>query len=219
MKLLNKIRAQKWSLHLLLRWMLGLGVVLVAMRIYFDLAEDVWAREGFAWDAPIIMAIHQFSSPALDKFMLAITQLGQWAAVLVAIGASIYFARCKNWLDSTAVLVSLAGASAINAALKILLLRPRPALFIPLVTETGFSFPSGHVTAAGAVFGFLAVVLWRRGRRLWAALCAGLVPAVAISRIYLGVHYPSDTLSALIFSFLWLLVLFFARDRYERQPG
>jgi undecaprenyl-diphosphatase len=189
------------------------------MWIYFDLAEDVWSHEGFAWDGPIIVAIHQFSNPALDKFMLALTQFGQLGAILVAIAAAVYFAKKRNWLDSMAVLFSLGGGVAINALLKILFVRSRPTLFIPLVNEPGFSFPSGHVTAAGAVYGFLAVVLWRRGKRLWAALCAGLVLAVAISRIYLGVHYPSDTLSAVIFSFLWLLILFFVRDRYEGRQG
>ncbi len=215
MKLVNKIRSHEW--HLLLRWMLGLGIVLVAVWVYFDLAEDVLVREAFVWDSPIIMAIHQFSSPGLDSFMLAITQMGQWGAILIAIGASIYFAKHRDLLDSAAVLFSLGAGVTINALLKILFMRPRPALFIPLVNEPGFSFPSGHVTAAGAVFGFLAIMLWRRGKRLWAMLCASLVLLVAISRIYLGVHYPSDTLSALIFSFLWLLILFFVRDRYERQ--
>jgi undecaprenyl-diphosphatase len=217
MKIPHKTQSQKWPLRLLLRWTLGLGVLLFTLWVYFDLAEDVLFHEGFAWDKPIIMAIHQFSSPASDQFMLAVTQMGQAGAILVAIAAGVYFAKKKNWLDSIAVLFSLAAGEAINTLLKIMLVRPRPTLFIPLVNESGFSFPSGHVTAAGAVFGFLAVVLWRKGKRLWAALCVALVLAVAISRIYLGVHYPSDTLSALIFSFLWLIILFFVRDRYQSQ--
>ncbi len=215
MKLVSNIRSHEWQL--LLRWMLGLGLVLLAVWVYFDLAEDVLIHKAVAWDSPIIMAIHQLGSPGLDSFMLAITQMGQWGAILTAIGAAIYFARHKDLLDSAAVLFSLGAGATINALLKILFVRPRPAFFIPLVNEPGFSFPSGHVTAAGAVFGFLAVILWRKGKRLWAVLCASLVLLVAISRIYLGVHYPSDTVSALIFSFLWLLILFFGRDRYERR--
>jgi undecaprenyl-diphosphatase len=101
--------------------------------------------------------------------------------------------------------------------LKFLLTRPRPAFFPPLVVESGFSFPSGHVTASIAVFGFLAVLLWRGRRYGWAILLGALIPIVAISRIYLGVHYPSDTLGSIIFASLWLIVVFSVRDRYLHQ--
>jgi len=92
------------------------------------------------------------------------------------------------------------GATALNTALKLLLSRPRPSLFTPLVSASGFSFPSGHVTASVATFGFLAVLLWREKRFGWAIASLVLVPLVALSRIYLGVHYPSDVLGSLIFA-------------------
>jgi undecaprenyl-diphosphatase len=68
-----------------------------------------------------------------------------------------------------------------------------------------------------AVYGFLAVLLWRQNHWGWAILSGAWVLVVALSRIYLGVHYPSDALGAMIFASLWLMVIFAVRDWYLRQ--
>ena len=82
----------------------------------------------------------------------------------------------------------------------------------PLVVESDFSFPSGHVTASVAAYGFLAVLLWRSGHRFWTGFSVVWILLVAISRVYLGVHYLSDTVGAIAFASLWLLVVFVVRD-------
>jgi membrane-associated phospholipid phosphatase len=213
-KSLNRLTTREWWLSLFSRWGIGLLAVL-AIVVFFELAEDVWEREIFAWDQPIITAIENLRSSGITAAMLVITEFGNLFAFAAAVFAGIYFARKKNQLDSWAIIVSLVGANAINALLKLFLVRPRPELIEPLATASGFSFPSGHVTTAGAVFGFLSVILWRAGRRGWAMVCALVVAAVAVSRVYLGVHYPSDTLAAVVFTILWLIVIFTVRDLYE----
>jgi undecaprenyl-diphosphatase len=202
---------------MILHWLLGLLVVGGLVAIFTDLAEDVWFREGFTWDKPIILAIHQFSNPILGNIMRVVTQAGEAGAIAVVILAASYFAWKHRSVDALAILISFGGAAALNTMLKFLLTRPRPALFPPLVVERGFSFPSGHVTASVAVFGYLAVLLWRSRRFGWAILSGALIPVVAISRIYLGVHYPSDALGSLIFASLWLIVVFSVCDGYLRQ--
>jgi membrane-associated phospholipid phosphatase len=205
--------------HLVIRWLIGLGLVLVLVLIFGEMAEEVWFREGFAWDAPIILSIHRLSNPILDAVMWLVTQTGEIGAVLVVLVAAIWFVRHKRNVDALAIVISLGGAAALNAVMKLIFARPRPSLFPPMVAVSGFSFPSGHVTAAVAVYGFLAVLLWRSGRRGWAILSAFWVVVVAISRIYLGAHYPSDTLGAMVSTSLWLLVVFFIRDRQMRSVG
>jgi membrane-associated phospholipid phosphatase len=202
---------------MIVRWLLGLVVVGGLVAVFTDLAEDVWFREGFTWDKPIILAIHQFSNPILDNLMRVVTQVGEAGAIAVVILAASYFAWRHSSVDALAILIGFGGAAALNTMLKFLLTRPRPALFPPLVAESGFSFPSGHVTVSVAVFGYLAVLLWRGRHFGWAILSGALIPIVAISRIYLGVHYPSDTLGSLIFASLWLIVVFSVRDRHLRQ--
>jgi membrane-associated phospholipid phosphatase len=204
----------KSTKHLVIRWVLGLIVVLGLVAIFTDLTEDVWFSEGFTWDAPLILAIHQFSRPWLDTVMRILTQAGEIGAISVGLLAAILFAWKRNYLDTASILISLSGSAALNTLLKFLLKRPRPDLFPPLVVESGFSYPSGHVTASVAVYGFLAVLLWRSHHRGWAIFLGAWVPVVAISRIYLGVHYPSDTLAALIIASLWLVVVFAVHDWY-----
>jgi membrane-associated phospholipid phosphatase len=182
-----------------------------------NLAEDVWFQEGFSWDAPIILAIHQLSNPTLDTLMRLITQTGEIGAITVAIILAGWFAWKHRYLDAVTILIALCGAVAINTIFKLVFARPRPNLFPPLVMENGFSFPSGHVTASVAVYGFLAVMLWQSNHRGLALLSGAWVLLVAISRIYLGVHYPSDTIAAIAFASLWLIVVFYIRRGYLRS--
>lgn len=217
MESLHKSTKAELSKYLITRWVVGLIMILGLVAVFTDLAEDVWFREGFAWDAPIILAIHQLSRPWLDTLMRILTQAGEAGAISVGLLAAAWFAWKRKHLDAASIIISLSGSAALNTLLKFLLKRPRPGLFPPLVVESGFSFPSGHVTASVAVYGFLAVLLWRNHHRGWAVLSAAWVPVVAVTRIYLGVHYPSDTLGALIFSSLWLVVVFMIRDRYARR--
>ena len=202
-----------------IRWLLGLSLVLVLAGVFTALAEDVWFREGFAWDAPIIQAIHQFSNPWLDPLMSLVTQTGEAGAIVIVVIMAAWFIWKNRRMDALSVVASFGGAAALNTLLKLIFARPRPALFPPLVLENDFSFPSGHVTASVAVYGFLAVLLWRSKHRLWALVAGAWVLLVTVSRIYLGVHYPSDTLAALAFASLWLMMVFAVHDRVARRAA
>jgi len=202
---------------ILARWLLILAVVLGLLAAFTELAKDVWFREGFSWDQPVMLTIHGLSTPTLDVIMWGVTQFGEVGAIAVTVLAAFWFFRKHKPVDAYAILISSSGAAALNTLLKLLLTRPRPALFPPLVVESSFSFPSGHVTASVAAFGYLAVLLWRAKHHGWAIACGSFVPLVALSRVYLGVHYPSDTLGSLTFASLWLIVVFLVRDRYLCQ--
>lgn len=204
---------------IVLRWLVGLGILLTLVAVFTELAEDVWFREGFAWDAPLILALHGFSRPWLDTVMRVATQAGQAGAIVVALALAGWFLWRRRTLDAVTVAISLVGATALNMVLKLLFARPRPALFPPLVVESGFSFPSGHVTTSVAVYGLLAVFLWRQGHRAWAIVAAAWVLVVAVSRIYLGVHYPSDTAGSITFASLWLWAVVAIRTRYADRPA
>jgi membrane-associated phospholipid phosphatase len=101
----------------------------------------------------------------------------------------------------------------LNSLLKLLFARPRPNVFPPLMAETSYSFPSGHTMSAVAVYGLLALLLWQRGQYAWALLPGLWVPLVALSRVYLGVHYPSDVLASLALGTIWLVIVWFTQTR------
>lgn len=216
MSSIKKIR-QSHPAQWLSQYLLGLTIVAVSLFIFTKLAEDVWFKEGFSWDAPIILGIHSLSNPILDILMKLVTQTGNIGAIsLVSIMAGWFFWN-RRQVDAFSILGVFGGAVGINALLKLIFARPRPHLFPPLVVETDFSFPSGHVTAAVAVYGFLAFLLWQNRHRVWAVLSAMWVLVVAFSRIYLGVHYPSDTLAAMTFTSLWLIGVLHARIIFLRR--
>lgn len=208
--------------RLLLRWLIWMAVIASLAIIFARLATDVWFQEDFAWDAQVMLAIHTLSRPWLDSVVRAITLTGGELAAVIALGVVVWRWRVHRLrpherLDAATVLIAFGGAVCINAALKLLFARPRPAVFPPLVSESSYSFPSGHAVAAVALYGLLAVLLWRRGRYGWAIFSGAWVVVVALSRVYLGVHYPSDVLASLAHGTLWLIVVLFARDWYERR--
>lgn len=175
----------------------------ILAAIFLDLTGDVLFKEGLAWDVPLMLAIHHYRRPWLDTLFMAITQTG---GVLLVVPVAGLVGRWwqQQRLEALTLLISCGGAVIINNVLKFLIARPRPQVFPPLTVETSFSFPSGHTMAAVAFYGLLAILLWRK-RHYWGAVCAtGWVVLVSFSRIYLGVHYPSDVAAALAVGLLWL---------------
>ncbi len=205
------------SLPALRVWLPSLLLLTVAAIVFIDLAGDVWLNDGFAWDAPLMLAVHRFGSPGLDGTMIAITQLGTYGAVLVAVSVSAWLWRTKDRLHVWTLVFSFVGAVVINLALKALFARPRPTVFPPLMVEHSYSFPSGHTIGAVGLYGFLALLLWHNRYWLRGILVGLVIPLVALSRVYLGVHYPSDVLGALAVGTLWLAVVWLVHLRFHRR--
>ncbi len=202
MRILHHLRESWWI------WLLGLIFVGGAAGIFLDLAGDVWMKEAFVWDAPLMLAIHQFSRPWLDTLMIVITKIGFPGALVIAPAAALWlWWRRQQHLAAIALVVSIVGSALLSSSLKVLFARPRPAVFPPLMAETTYGFPSGHALSAVALFGFAAYLLWQQQQRIWALLAVLFALLVSLSRIYLGVHYPSDVLGSLSLGLLWLAVV------------
>jgi undecaprenyl-diphosphatase len=178
-----------------------------------------------AFDLPVMQAAHRLSSPWLTGAMQAITVtasvLGTTALALVL---------CVRWWqagrqsEAIALAATLAGSAALGQALKFIFARPRPHVFPWLTTAGGWSFPSGHTLNAVTLAALLAWLVGQRlsGRRrvvfvaalgLWAAL-------VGLSRVYLGIHYPSDVLASMTLGGFCLLSAWSTRRFIRaRQEG
>ena len=114
----------------------------------------------------------------------------------------------KWWRAGVVVALARGGELVCESVVKILLARPRPALVHPIASASGYSFPSGHAGGSAAVYGALALVFSARIAR-WARLMlttgtALLVGAVAVSRVLLGVHYPSDVAAGVALGLAWV---------------
>jgi membrane-associated phospholipid phosphatase len=140
-------------------------------------------------------------NPRMDHIALAVTTaLGPIStAAITAVVAAIVYARTRSLVCGLIVVATVGCASALCTGIKVLVGRARPPLAIQETLETDHSFPSGHVTGAAALFGIIAVLIGlSRNRSVQAALAVVvllIVAAVALSRVYLGVHWLTDTVA------------------------
>lgn len=131
-----------------------------------------------------------------------------------------WYRKAHYWLVVT--LVAVPGGMLLNVALKHIFRRARPSLEDPLLTLSTYSFPSGHTAAATVFYGLLACYLVRRVQTWPARLaviagCVLMVMLVALSRMYLGVHYLSDVLAASAEGAAWLAVCITAVSTLHRR--
>ncbi len=182
------------------------GSIVVSSLVFLALGEDVWTHEGFAWDGPVTRQLHTLASPALSSFLEFMTNLGG-APIMAAITAlliGVLALRRQPW-QAWFVTLAIGGASALNVLLKLEFHRSRPQIVPHLVPESDFSFPSGHASVSTAVVLTLIALLWpTRWRWIAVTLGLGFVALVGVSRVYLGVHYPSDVLAGWAVTSAWV---------------
>ncbi len=186
--------------------LLLLGVY-IPLQIFVVLALEICRHQGvLAWDLSILQVIHATASTQLDVFARNFTYFGtQWGvfpgSALIAIGLLVY----RRWRSLTYFLITVLGCGLINHSAKVFLHRDRPNLW-QYYSPHGFSFPSGHAMSSMVLVAALAILLWRTRWR-WLVLGLGSVFVVAIgwTRLYLGVHYPSDVLAGWLVSLAWAI--------------
>lgn len=189
------------------------------------LARWVTHPQPPAWDVAVLRWFHQQASPERDRAVIWITQLGTWRGVVpVTIALLGWFLARRRPRKALFVLLSMVGAWVLNDAAKAFYGRPRPALWTSAAPEGWFGFPSGHAMSSMALGTVLTILAWRTPARWPVALLSALfVVAVGASRLYLGVHYPSDILAAWLASLAWVtglrLLLLPRAHRSPRTPG
>ncbi len=200
-----------WHMIITHRWQLFSLFVAVLLPLYLfgTLAEDVVDREGFVLDDPLLLYAHSLTTPTWNAVMLLLSRLGyQWGVIPldVIILLSLLFRRLRR--DSLFFGLSVIGAAILNQTAKVLFGRERPKLWPSVAPESTFSFPSGHAMGSTALVTALVVLLWpTRWRYPMLLLGSAFVLLVSLSRIYLGVHYPSDILAGWAASFAWVMGL------------
>jgi undecaprenyl-diphosphatase len=199
------------------------GVVLLAFAV---LAFYARANAYFAWDRAVALRIQGLRTPALDAFMYAVSSIGYtWYPYALAAATALVFLAVHRRTEAVALLLSTAGSGLLNRTIKMLIARPRPAA--PDVNvfrlHGGQSFPSGHVTFYVCFFGFLFFVAYALlpkrslARRLALTLTSLMIALVGLSRVYLGAHWPSDTIGAYFLGGLWLGFSLYMYGRWKER--
>ena len=176
----------------------GLKVALVAAVLFFVwLAAEVARGAAMPFDLRVRALVHGLASGPLTDAMLAATQFGS-AVILILLGLYVVWRLRAAGRRRAALLVVIAmiGGEALEIALKLIFHRVRPDAFFGVAEPITYSFPSGHALMSSTFYGAVAGVVAVRakgGRKAAAWLAAALVVAViGFSRVYLGVHYPTD---------------------------
>ena len=208
-------RIQKFTpLTLIGAWLL----VALPLLVVAALGEDILERETFRFDNPTLLWLHAHSNAYLDGAMLFMSQIGGGALLITsAIWCLVLWAR-KQRRDALFVLLAMSGATALNLIAKLIFARARPDLWLSLAPQNDYSFPSGHAMLSSAFALTALVLLWRSGasgaiKRVVSVLAVLFVLAVGLSRLYLGVHYPSDILAGWMASLAWVALLAILTDK------
>jgi membrane-associated phospholipid phosphatase len=197
--------------------------VLILLPLYFfgSLAEDVINKEGLFFDKPILLFLHQHATANWDAAMIFFTTTGS-ARVIVPFNVLVLLLLVfkKQWAKSWFWIFTVGGAALMNLLAKHAFSRTRPDLWMSILPETTFSFPSGHAMQSMAVACGVVALLWEtRWRNLAVFIAIPFVVAVGTSRAYLGVHYPSDILAGWLASFAWVIGLSAAFAHLQRKHG
>ncbi|MGH7999800.1 MAG: phosphatase PAP2 family protein [Brasilonema sp.] len=199
----KKLLVARWrSLVVLL-----IGVYL-PLQIFGLLAVEVWKNQGgFPWDVPTLVAIHSTAGAQLDVIAVTLTQFGRIRIVLPVVATiGLVLLIQKRWRSLTYLLTTEIGSAIINRTAKEFMHRVRPHLWESLAPELSFSFPSGHSMTSMTLVAALVILTWG-SVWCWVVLIAGslFVLGIGWTRLYLGVHFPSDILAGWMVSIAWAI--------------
>lgn len=205
--------------------------LLLALGGLAGLTGAVLAGETDRFDREVLLWMEARGSPGLDVAALKVTALGDTLVVFAIAGVAATLLWLLGRRTYAALLVAaVAGARVVNPLLKLAVDRPRPGLFEWRTPYAGdLAYPSGHASISMALLVALAYVVHRLSDRPWIGAAAALVAAagvlgVGLSRLYLGVHYPSDVLAGYLVGFAWAVLCALGaesirRRRRERRRG
>lgn len=201
-RIVHQMVRQLWKQR---RWLVFAAAIIVFLAILEDVLEqDVMRFDQHAYNLLVLQLRNDTLTPVMEGF----SNLATPVALLVMLLMIAAFAPGRR--PGRCAVINLVCVLALNQVLKAIVQRPRPEGF-RLVSEVGYSFPSGHSMVSMAFFGLCAWMVWhyerdRLAKWVYCIAFALVVAMVGISRVYLGVHYASDVLAGFCVSLAWLAV-------------
>jgi membrane-associated phospholipid phosphatase len=187
----------------------GVVIAIGGTLAFAKLGELV--REGGTqqYDVAALEWMGAHHTPLLTRIMTELTFLGTGTVVLTIVGvAAMFLWHTEHKHSARLLLASVAGGILLNNALKLWFSRPRPEVFERLTETVSSSFPSGHAMSATVCYGTVAYLVMRLQKRHWSRVLTGitafiLILGICTTRLYLGVHYPSDVIAGMVIGLAW----------------
>ncbi len=209
----------------------ALGGIALCAFVFLRLGSEIREGDTHAFDTGVLLALrtgypaHPVGPQWLEASMIDVTALGGGTVLtLVSLGVIGFLLAGGRWARAGFVAVAVVGSVLLNFLLKFEYARPRPELVAHLVDVTSTSFPSGHAMNSTAVYLTLGVLLARsvQQRRLklyLVGIAALLALLIGASRVYLGVHYPTDVLAGWTAGAAWAALCWLVAERLRRRGG
>lgn len=186
----------------------SLGAAMLALFLFAWLGNEMLQGDTRHFDQAVREWAHSYASAPMTRAMNAISLLGYnillaELVIALAVFAKLRWRRAAVWLT-----IAMAGSLMLDLTLKYIYHRTRPTAYFGMAPHS-YSFPSGHAMCSFCFYGVLAGLLSARTKPLgWRLLiwftAAALVIAIGLSRIYLGVHYPSDVVAGYLAAAVWV---------------
>lgn len=177
------------------------------------LSYEVATGQTLLFDLDVRNAIHAHASPPLTRAMLTMSFIGEpYVTLPIAALACVLFWRGGYIHRARFLIFAIAGEAILEQIMKLLVHRPRPAAFFNYPLPTSYSFPSGHAFSSLVFYGTLATLIapllssTTQRTLLWLAAIS-MTGAIGFSRIYVGVHYPTDVIAGYDGGLAWLCAL------------
>ncbi len=199
----------------------GLAIAGLSIWGFAAIAEDVLEKETNTLDTAILLGIRTLHTPLGDRMAIAVTFLGEPTVLLVicfAIGIGLLINHRRA--QATTLAIAAIGAVVLNYLLKDLFARARPALWERIVDVGSYSFPSGHAMISLVVYGtigYLLAILFRRWQKLILLLTILLIIAIGFTRLYLGVHWPTDVVAGYAAGLVWLVTCILSLEVWRQR--
>lgn len=186
----------------------SLAVAVLALFLFAWLGSEVLQGDTQHFDQAIRNWVHGYASPGMTLAMNAISLLGYNILIVELVIAFAVFAKLRWRRAAVWLAVAMAGSLLLDLTLKYAYHRARPIAFFGTAPNS-YSFPSGHALCSLCFYGIMAGLLSARIKSLPLRLiiwitAAALIIAIGLSRIYLGVHYPSDVLAGYLAATVWV---------------
>ena len=206
------------------RLVLGLAAAVAAFVLLLWLADFVEDKTAVPFDAYVRGWVHAHSNPTLTSFMRLMSLFGSPAfSVAFSIIAFLILLRVAHWpREALLFLVAVTGGLVLDEVLKVEFHRARPPSYFGTPDPASYSFPSGHALFSVCLWGSLALFAGQRvrGTAVRAAIFAGavlLAGLIGYSRIYLGVHFPSDVIAGYAAATVWVATVGYTNRLIERR--